>query len=87
MRTDPFCPTQSFAGLSDVSCLAAALTVVPSVALLLVVSGSLSLAETLAVLLIGPETVGFTTIVTVAEPFLAIVPSAHVTVAVPLQLP
>src|SRR6266567_3364496 len=86
-RLVPFWPTQSLAGLSDVSCLAGALTVVLSVALLLERLGSLSLAETLAVLLIGPETVGFTTIVTIAEPFFAMPPNEQLTVLVPLQLP
>jgi hypothetical protein len=60
---------------------AAAVTVVVAVALLFALLGSASVAVTLAVLVIVPLEVGaLTTIVTVADPALAIVPRLHVTV-------
>jgi hypothetical protein len=60
---------------------AEAITVVLTVAVLLAVLGSLSVANTLAVLVIVPPSVGaVTTIVTVALPALAIVPRVQVTV-------
>ena len=64
-----------------------ALTVVGSASELLLVFGSLVELVTLAVLLRLPALVGVATIVTEAFAPLAMVPSAHVMVLVPLQLP
>ena len=64
-----------------------AFTVVPVEELLLVTSGSDTPLVTLAVLSRVPAAVGVMTIVIVALPPLLIVPRAHVTVLVPLQLP
>ena len=68
---------------------AEAVTVVLAVALLLPAFGSFSVAVTLAVLVSVPlETGAVTTMVTVADPALAIVPRLHVTVpALWLQVP
>jgi hypothetical protein len=68
---------------------AEAVTVVLAVALLFALLGSAWVAVTLAVLVIVPPDVGaVTTIVTVADPALAIDPKLHVTVpALWLQVP
>ena len=68
---------------------AEAVTVVLAVALLFALLGSASLAVTLALLVIVPPDVGaVTTMVTVADPALAIVPRLQVTVpALWLQVP
>jgi hypothetical protein len=68
---------------------AEAITVVVALAVLLAVLGSLSVAVTLTLLVIVPPSVGaLTTIVTVADPALAIVPRLQVTVpALWLQVP
>jgi hypothetical protein len=60
---------------------AEAVTVVLALALLFALLGSFSVAVTLALLVITPPDVGaVTTIVTVADPALAIVPRLQVTV-------
>ena len=62
-------------------------TVVVVVAELLAVLGSVPLAVTVAVFDRGPAAVGVTTMLTVTAAPLAIEPSGHVTVVVPLQPP
>jgi hypothetical protein len=64
-----------------------AITAVSAVALLLPMLGSAVDALAVAVFEIDPAAVAFTTRVMVAEPLLASVPRAQVTVVVPLQVP
>ena len=64
-----------------------AFTTVVAVAELLVVSGSVPVAVTVAVFVSTPGAVGVTTMLTVTFAPLAIVPRTHVTVVVPLHDP
>ena len=80
-------PTGPLVGVNIVIVGAGGFTVVTTVEELLLVLGSVSSADTLAVLEIMAATVGVTTIVTIDDEPLARAPRLHMTVAVPEHVP